>query len=58
MNENSVVYGAVQGEKGEKKDGKQISFLPSLSFLKTLLYRDSTQTVTETKLSSPPPPDN
>lgn len=53
-----MVYGEVQGEKGEKKDGKQISFLPSLSFLKTLLYRDSTQTVTETKLSSPPPPDN
>lgn len=58
MIENSVVFGGVQGGKREKKNEKQISFLQSLSFLETLLYRDSTQTVTQTKLSSPPPPDN
>lgn len=33
MSENSVVYGRVQGKKGEKKARQQISFLQGLSFL-------------------------
>lgn len=43
---------------GEKKASQQISFLQGLSFLYAFLYRDSTQTVTQTKLSSLPPPEN
>lgn len=58
MTENSLVDEGVQGGKGEKTYRKQISFLQSLSFLETLLYRDSTRTVTQTEVSSPPPPDN